>query len=555
MPGITALSAPQAAKKLPALERGLWSGAVGLRREAWAGDGFACAVHTRREGSGVIARDGACLAFEGYLIDFPKDRTLLDRLLDGVLDHGPAFLERLNGSFQIALHRDGETRVFADPTGSRRLFYTADERGLFVAPEVGPLIGLRRGETIDRANLMQFLVSGRFFAGRSLLPWVRQVLPGESLLWRDGRLERRRYFLYEASDGEERSGLLGELGNLIERAVLRAAGQAENPAVLLSGGYDSRYIFHVLARSMDDPRRLGSVLWGERMEVPGSDNQAAEEVARQYGVQHLSLPWRTEFLPEQFEDMFLAQSGMTEMVFTHSDDLSIFPALTGLGYRSVFRGDEVFGPRGGRSEDVRSALACFSMGRAADVAGSGRWLLGEDWRTEHGAAIDDLIAGAPPHPADLRDTIYGRERLPSLLHHHNYHKLHFVEMINPFLDLDVVRFWSVLPRRCRVDKTLFREAYYTRIGDHLEVPIATRDNGADWSRALRESPALESWVRGKLSNLPEPLNRAFFLEKLEAVLRAEPEPCSSPDQLHVPAIRLIARAVVLGHWLGGWAGG
>lgn len=552
MPGITALSAPSAATKLPAMERKLWSGAVDLRREAWAGESFACAVHTRRAASGVISRHGTCLAFEGYLIDLPKDRTLLDRLLDGFLDHGPAFLERLNGSCQIVVHHEGETRVFADPTGSRRLFYTADERGLFVAPEIGPLADLGRGETIDRVNLVQFLVSGRFFAGQSLLPWVRQVLPGESLRWRDGWLERHRYFLYEASDGAERPGLVDELGDLIEHVVLRALEHAEAPVVLLSGGYDSRYIFHVAARALDDPRRLGSVLWGERMDVPGSDNHAAAAVARRYGVEHLSLPWRTELLPEQFEDMFLAQSGMTEMVFTHSDDLSIFPRLTGLAYRSVLRGDEVFGPRGGQADDARAALACFSMGRAADVAGSGRWLLGggEDWIAAHGEAIDDLIAGAPPDPADLRDTIYGRERLPSLLHHHNYHKLHFVEMINPFLDADLVRFWSVLPRCCRVDKSLFREAYYKRIGDHHEVPIATGGNGADWTRALRGSPALQSWVRSRLSSLPEPLDRACFLEMLDAVLQGAPE-ASMPGKLHVPAIRLVARAVVLGRWLEG----
>ncbi|HEX3126301.1 MAG TPA: hypothetical protein VH394_03130, partial [Thermoanaerobaculia bacterium] len=275
------------------MESRLWPGAVGLRRESWTGDGFACAVHTRRESSGVISKHGACLAFEGYLIDFPEGRPVLDRLLDGFLEHGPAFLERLNGSFQIVVHHDGKTRVFADPTGSRRLFYVTDEtaeRGLFLAPEMGPLIDLRRGEAIDRANLVQFLVSGRFFAGQSLLPWVRQVLPGESLLWRDGRLERHRYFLYEVSDGEERPGLLDELGNRVERAVLRAAEHAESPIVLLSGGYDSRYIFHILARSLDVPKRLRSMLWGERMEVPGSDNHAAEAVARQYGIEHLTLP-------------------------------------------------------------------------------------------------------------------------------------------------------------------------------------------------------------------------------------------------------------------------
>ncbi len=570
MPGITALSVPSSssaaagtagtAAGLAEMERKLWDGARGLRREAWIGDGFACAVHTRRAAAGIVARHGACLAFDGYVVDpAPEGVSVLDWLLDGYRDRGPEFLERLNGSFQIVVHHDGATRAFADPTGSRRMFYVADERGLFLSPEVGPLADLGRGPRIDRANLMQFLVSGRFFAGQSLLPWVRQVLPGESLLWRDGRLERRRHFLYEVTGEEdERPGLLDELGDLVERAVLRAARQADDPAVLLSGGYDSRYIFHVLARSMADPRPLGSVLWGERMDVPGSDNQAAIAVARGYGIEHLALPWRTETLPEQFEAMFLAQSGMTEMVFTHSDELSVFAGIADRGFRSVLRGDEVFGPKGGRSDGARAALACFAMGRAAEVSGSGRWLLGggddwTDWVTEHGEAIDALVAAAPPGPAEMRDTIYGRERLPSLLHHHNYHKLHFVEMINPLLDAELVRFWSALPRRCRLDKSLFCEAYHTRIGDHAEVPIATRDNGADWVQGLRGSPALASWVRQRLARLPEPLDPAFFLERLDSVLRGIPEPPAPPEQLRVPAIRLVARAVVLGHWLETWA--
>lgn len=549
MPGITALSTPTSATDLPDLERGLWNGAVGLRRESWTGDGFACAVHTRRAACGVVSRHGACLALDGYVLDFPEDQSLLERLLEGFLEHGPAFLERLNGSYQIVGHHNGETRVFADPTASRRLFYVANERGFFVSPEAAPLIGLGPRDRIDPVNLMQFLVSGRFFAGQSLLPWLRQVLPGESLLWRDGRLERHRHFLYEVSEGAEHPGLVDDLHDVVERAVLRAAEHAESPSVLLSGGYDSRYLFNVLARSLDDPRSLGSVLWGERMDVPGSDNQAAEAVARRYGVRHLSIPWRTETLPEQFEDMFLAQSGMTEMVFSHSDELAVFSTLADLGHASVLRGDEVFGPKEGRADDVRAALASFAMGRAADVAESGRWLLsgGAEWIEEHGAAIDGLVTSAPSDPSDLRDTIYGRERLPSLLHHHNYHKLHFVEMINPFLDADLLRFWSALPRRCRAGKTLFREAYYKRIGDHLDVPIATKDNGADWTHALRTSPALESWVRQKLTDLPEPLDRAFFLEKLDAVLGA-PEPRTSAT-IRIPAVRLVARAVVLGHWL------
>jgi asparagine synthetase B (glutamine-hydrolysing) len=551
MPGITGLSAAGAASRLAGMERELYP-APGLRREAGSGTSFACAAHARRDSSGVLERDGIFLAFDGYAVEpAPPGRTLLGWLLDGFLERGPAVFESLNGSFQAVVHHQGATWLFADPTGSRRLFYTADERGLFFSPEVGPLAGLGRGDRIDRANLVQFLVSGRFFAGQSLLPWVRQLLPGESVRWQGGRLERRHHFLYEVAPeaGAERPGLLDELGHLLERAILRAWKRADAPVVLLSGGYDSRYIFHVLSRLAGSP--LSTVLWGQRMEEPGTDNAAAEEVTRRAGARHLALPWHTETLPEQFEEMFLAQSGMTETVFTHSDELAALSSLTRHGFRSVLRGDECFGPNGGEVGCAREALARVSMARAADVPGSDRWLTGggADWLAAHDEALEALLAEAPADPSDLRDTLYGRERLPALLHHLNYHKLHFAEMVNPFLDADVLRFWSALPRRCRLDKTLLRQSYHARIGDHLEVPMATRGNGPDWTGGLQRCPALAAWARDRLSRLPEPLDRAWFLGRLDAVLRGEPEPPVSPGAHCVPGLKQVARAIVLGRWL------
>jgi asparagine synthetase B (glutamine-hydrolysing) len=393
MPGITGLHAPGAAPadlpaRLRGMERELYP-APGLRREE-SGDsgetGFACAVHTRLAGAGVLERRGARLAFDGYVTDrAPRGRELLGWLLDGFLERGPAFLEGLDGSFQAAVHHRGATWLFADPTASRRLFYAAGEEGLWFSPEVGPLARLPAfagGDRIEPANLVQFLLSGRFFAGRTLLPWVRKLLPGESLVWRAGRLERRRHFRYEVTHPEaDRPGLLEELGELLERAVLRAWEQADAPVIPLSGGYDSRYIFNTLARHAEVPKPRWTVLWGERMDLPGSDSAIAREVARRGGAQHITLPWRTEALPEQFEEMFLAQSGMTELIFTHSDELAIFRSLAGRGFRTVLRGDECFGPKGEEVSCVPGALSRVAMSRAADVPESRRWLSrgGEAW--------------------------------------------------------------------------------------------------------------------------------------------------------------------------------
>ncbi len=519
---------------------------------------FACAVHSRRPGSGVLERSGATLAFEGYTHDSVlQGEELLSWLLDGFLARGACFFEELGGSFQAVVHQRQEDRtatwLFHDTAASRRLFYAADERGLFFAPEVGPLAPLFPG--LDRANLVQFLVSGRFFAGQTLLPAVRQLLPGESLVFRDGRLERRRHFLYEVRTNERRNPerLAGNLGDLLDRSVLRAWERSENPVILLSGGYDSRYILHAVARSLPDPSRLRTVLWGERMDEPGSDNRIAQEVAALYGATHLTLPWRAETLPGQFDDMFLAQSGMTDMTFTHADDLEVFRILgEEHGFRSALRGDECFGPKGEECGSVDAALRQVAMSRPGQVAESGAWLVdgGRDWLEAHAEAMERLLARAPETPSELRDTLYGRERLPAMLQHHNYPKLHFLEMVNPFLDREVLRFWSALPPALRLDKALFKDCYHARWQD--PVPMACKDNGIDWPGALRRHGALAGWVREGLGALPEPLNRDCFLGKLDAVLRNEPEAPAGP-LLRVPPVKQIARAFVLGRWLRTWA--
>ena len=578
MPGITGLSAPDALHRLGRLEAALYP-APWLRRArstAASGRGFAVSVASRLAGSGLAEmpemsetaeRAGACLAFEGWLAvpDLPVDDRP-ERLLALFRERGPACVEALRGSWQMVVHDRGATWLPADPVASRRLFYVHSGDELAFAPEVAPLAGLAGAGAMDPANLVQFLVSGRFFAGETLLSGVRQLLPGEVLLHRSGQIERRSSFQYqvppEAADRDfpELAEALDALSAVVERAVLGAFRQARDPIFLLSGGYDLRTIFHAVARAVADPSRLRTALFGQRMDLPGSDNVAARDLARRFGIAHLTLPWRGDLLPEQFGEMFAAQSGMTEFVFTHSDELAVFRGLAEEhGFGSVLRGDECFGPRGAEVASAEEGLARISMRHPRRVADLDRWFgrfgdvggNGEPWAEAHAGRLERLLAEAPQDPSALRDTLYGRERLPALQAHHNYHKSHFVEMVNPLLDVDVLRAWSALPAAWRCDKRLFKAAYHRRYGDPLDPPIATLDNGIDWPATLRGTPALAGWVRERLAALPAPLDRGFFLGQLDRVLGGEPEvPTPAAGVYRVPPVKLVARAVVLGEWWG-----
>jgi asparagine synthetase B (glutamine-hydrolysing) len=575
MPGLTGSVSAAAPCRLERLEAALYP-ACGLRQQRLfrsptaTAPGFACAVASRLPGSGIAERvDAGLLAFEGWLAepDLPEAELpalLLDRFL-GSGSAGPAGLagavEGLSGSFQIVFQEGGTTVLLADPVGSRRLFYVHDGAELHFAPEVAPLAGLAGAGRVDPANLVQFLVSGRFFAGETLLSGVRQLLPGEILLHRGRDIERRSSFRYTVSppadskrDPDPESdlpALAAELAAVVDRAVLRAFGRARDPVFLLSGGYDSRYIFHSVARAVADPSRLRTALFGQRMDAPGSDNVRARAVAGRFGVEHLTLPWRADLLPEQFAAMFAAQSGMTELVFTHSDELSIFRRLASEhGFGSVLRGDECFGPKGEEVASAEEGLRRVSMSHPRRVADLDRCLTGasEPWLKAHAERLERLLAGFRGGPSELRDTLYGRERLPALQNHHNYHKSHFLEMVNPLLDVDVLRFWSALPAFWRCDKRLFRECYHRRFGDPLDPPIATVDNGIDWPATLSVEPALAGWVRERLAALPEPLNRRYFLGCLDRILSGERAPAPAPGTFTIPAMKLVARAVVLGEW-------
>ncbi len=378
----------------------------------------------------------------------------------------------------------------------------------------------------------------------------------EFVVYRGGRLERRHHFRYEIEpEAETRdfdpAAALEELESLVERAIHEAFAGADRPTFLLSGGYDSRYIFYTLLEAAGDPSRLHTVIWGENPERPGSDIWTSGRIARHHGARHLCWSWDAESIPEHFETLFRAQSGMSDYAFTHVDELLYCETLRrehGIG--SMFRGDEIFGPQKPEVHDADEALERMGLYRCARAADAPAWFRGDaaPFLEAHRQRLEERLAAAPSDPAALRDTLYARERLPAFQQQLNYHRSHQVENLNPLLDLDILRFYRGVPASYRLGKRLFKELFERRFGSHLaEIPIATSGNPIDWRRACARSPALTSFVRRGLEKLPEPLDRSFFLARLEEARQGARADVRGPDL--IPPERLAMRAFVLGRWL------
>ncbi len=558
MPGITGVAwrgGTPAPVSLAALAGTLFPSPLQSRHPLEAA-GLACVVSSASPASGTLERDGVRLAFEGFLFDEAlQGRALLDTLVDRFLERGEGFAAGMNGMFQMAVQAGGRTYLYVDHVAARRLFYRRGPGWFAFSPEVAPLAGLAPAR-LDGANLVNFLANGRFFAGHTLLEPVRQLLPGEYLVWDGHELEHRRWYQggltpVEPFDAPE---AMARLQEALRTAIHRYWARANQPGFQLTGGYDSRYIFLTVAELVEDTTRLRTVTWGEQPGLAGSDIQIAEVIARRFGTRHLVFERRAERVQGHFDEMFEALSGMTEQAFLHTEELVFCRQLAEEhGLRSLFRGDECFGLSGAGAATAEEALVQLALKRAGDIAGAGRWVEGggAPWLEAQADHLSGLVARGPPAPMDLRDTLYAGERLASGLHHLNYFKSHYVDLFNPLLEPEVLRIAATFPAQWRLDKKLFKACYHQRFDATVDIPFADKGNGVDWAAAVRRSPEVAELLRAGLERLPAPLDRAFFLEKL-AEARGPAVAAPGPRHRHLPPEQLAIRAFVLGRWLERW---
>jgi Asparagine synthase len=497
------------------------------------------------------------LGFEGHLLgDAREGREVAAALLQRYAARGPDFVAELDGSFQIAIRDGRRLHLCSDALGSRRPFFVHRGTSFAFAPRVSLLRALVPSAPLDHANLTQFLLFGRFFAGECALEPIRQLLPGEIATVDDGKLSRRRWFRYEVASEPagrapfDEADALAQLAARVDRAILAAWQHMRAPAILLSGGYDSRYLLNVLREHVPDLRALRSVLWGVQLDRPGSDGAAAAELARRAGLEHLEIERDLEALADHVDELLEAQSGMTELAFGHADELAIcrtYADRHGIG--ALLRGDEVFGPTGAGPSDLADARARSCARAVTAEDGLARWFVDDaaPYARAHAARVEELVRECPPDALGLRDTLYGRERLPAFTHQLTAHKLPALEVYNPLQAVDVVRFYSALPAWCRDDKALFKRSYHQRFTDTRDVPIATGGNGLEWGSFIPRAPAIQARLRRDLAALPPPLSASFFLEQLELASRAAPPP-RAPGSAPSPA-QLVMRAAVLAWWL------
>ena len=193
-------------------------------------------IYNYRELRAELEREG--VAFRGH-----SDTEVM---LEWYARLGPAVLDKLNGIFALAIWDQERRELFLarDGLGVKPLYYTEGRRGFAFASELKALMPVLDARTLDPAALHRYM-SFLWCPGEGTpIREVRQLHPGEAMLVKGGRIDRR-WTWYELPARQPRLGAIPD-GEVVSStaAMLRSAVHRQLVAdvplgAFLSGGLDS----------------------------------------------------------------------------------------------------------------------------------------------------------------------------------------------------------------------------------------------------------------------------------------------------------------------------
>jgi asparagine synthetase B (glutamine-hydrolysing) len=480
----------------------------------------------------ILKRGNTVIAFDGYLLNKKKKgKGLLDELINLFNLVGPNFTEDLRGSFQIAIFCDYGTAkqalyIYSDQSASRPIFYSFCDEVLFFGPQIESVAAHIQEKRIDWSSAVQFLIGGYFFSGSTILEQIKILEAGHYLFYKNKKLKIKKYFDYsikKSSGHFNYAHTKQRLSNALRKAILESWKDANEPAILLSGGVDSRYIFYTIAEAVNDSSKLKTVTWGKSLGFEGSDGYIASIIAKRFGAKHIEIEKKSDRIIKEYQEMFPAHSGMTDNVFYHANELSICKELREKhGILSLFRGEECFGRRR-RVYNYQNALELVGMSFPHYVKGIDSWFSKQNKKkiidSYELRLKNELLKYNKLGSNALKDSLYHNHRLVMALQPTNYFKFHYQEIYSPLLDPDALSIIKQVPDRYRIHKRILRDCFYENFPKEANTPLAKYTNLLDWAKEIRNNGSLYSFIMEKIDSLPIEFNKDYYKSSLKQIVQ------------------------------------
>jgi asparagine synthase (glutamine-hydrolysing) len=255
----------------------------------------------------------ACIVYNGEVYNHLAERTRLEArghkfntqcdtetILHLYEEHGRDCVEHLRGMFAFAIWDKQKRELFIarDRFGVKPLYYVhADDGSLYFASEIKALLAADAVKPEINFNVLPDQFANHGTSGdETLFTGVKRLLPGHTLVWKDGKLDIREFWdlsfepKHEACTDAE---FIEEWRDLFKQSV-RLRLMADVPlGMFLSGGIDSSAIAGVMSTLVDDPIKTFSVAFNER---EANELEYARLVANKFSTDHHEIT----VTPEQF---------------------------------------------------------------------------------------------------------------------------------------------------------------------------------------------------------------------------------------------------------------
>jgi asparagine synthase (glutamine-hydrolysing) len=206
-------------------------------------------------------------------------------------EHGVNCVEHLRGMFAFAIwdQRKQELFIARDRLGVKPLYYFhAGDGSLYFGSEIKTIFaaGALKPE-LNYAALPDYLANHAPSGETTLFRGVKRLLPGHTMVWRDGRIEIKRYwdvsFVKAKDEGRSDKDYIEEWRELFRTSV-KLRLMADVPlGMFLSGGIDSSAIAAMMSTMVDEPIKTFSVAFRER---EANELEYARLVAEKYETDH-----------------------------------------------------------------------------------------------------------------------------------------------------------------------------------------------------------------------------------------------------------------------------
>ena len=173
------------------------------------------------------------------------------------LQHGPQFVQRLNGTFVIAVldNRDRTVHLYNDRFGSEPIYIWTREREFAFATSQRSLLKYRDdiGQQYDKDALTELIVFEKVLGSKTLFQDIRRLIPASHAIWDGKQCTIEKY--WDLTIGHKPETLCNwkdaavELNERLERSMAKRLADSAQAAALISGGVDSRLLLRFCSPS------------------------------------------------------------------------------------------------------------------------------------------------------------------------------------------------------------------------------------------------------------------------------------------------------------------